>query len=198
MKYLKIFEEFEGSEMYDHLKQRGIDPDKTRCIFDEKEGDVFFFLYNLSGQLIGYHKYNPKYPKTGQGKLVDPRLAKYFTWVSDDYKGKKIAVWGLESTNIEDKFLFICEGLFDAARIQEAGYPAIAVLCNDPSSSLKSWLNTLPQKKIVIYDNDSAGKKLRRVGDYSYSVSGAKDINDLNIEDAKIFLNQCLKSSKLI
>ena len=110
---------------------------------------------------------------------------------------KKIAVWGLESLDImSDDFVFIVEGIFDAARINEAGYPALAVLCNNPDISLKNWLKTLPQKKIVIYDNDKAGRKLIKLGDFSYSVPVGKDINDLNPENAKTFLDECLSKSK--
>ena len=197
MRYLKIFEEFEGENISSHLRGRGIDPTKTRLIIDEETEDTYFFLYNLSGQMVGYQKYNPNYQKTGQSNLDNPRMAKYFTWVSDEDKGKKIAVWGLESTQFTDKYLFVTEGIFDAARIQEAGHPAIAVLCNDPSDSLKSWIATLPQKKIVIYDNDKAGRKLMKLGDYSYTVPSGKDANDLTPEEAKTFLDECLTKSGL-
>jgi hypothetical protein len=194
MKYLKIFEEFQGEHITKHLLSRGIDPEKTRVIIDEETEDTYFYLYNLSGQIVGYQKYNPNYLK--QSNLDDPRMAKYFTWVSDEGLGKKIAVWGLESFDVmNDKYVFITEGVFDAARIQEVGYPALAVLCNDPSDSLKSWLETLIQKKIVIYDNDKAGRKLMSVGDFSYSVPTGKDINDLSPEDARVFLQECLEKS---
>jgi hypothetical protein len=195
MKYLKLYEEFEGS-LTDHLKGRGVDPTKTRVIMDEETGDSHFFLYNLSGQMVGFQKYNPDYEKTGQSNLENPRMAKYFTWVSEEGLGRHIAVWGLESLDLmTDKFVFITEGIFDAARIQEAGYPALAVLCNNPSDSLKSWLETLIQKKIVIYDNDKAGRKLMKVGDYSYTVPSGKDANDLTPEEAKVFLKDCLEKS---
>lgn len=188
MRTLKLFEYF---TLEDHLRDRGIDPQKTKVIISED--DTYFFLYNLSGQIIGYHKYNPNYPKSTK---VDPRLAKYFTWVTEEDKSRKIAVWGLESFDImNDKFLFITEGVFDCARVHQSGYPGIAVLCNDPSDQLKNWLYTLPQKKIVIYDNDTPGKKLIKVGDFAYSVSVGKDLNDLTPEDAKSFLDDCLISS---
>jgi hypothetical protein len=148
--------------------------------------------------MVGFQKYNPNYEKTGQSNLDDPRMAKYFTWVSEEGKGKAIGVWGLESTKFVDDYLFITEGIFDAARIHEAGLPAIAVLCNNPSDSLKSWLATLPQKKIVIYDNDLPGRKLIKVGDFSYTVPRDKDINDLTPEEAKVFLNDCLIKSGFI
>jgi hypothetical protein len=59
----------------------------------------------------------------------------------------------------------------------------------------KSWLETLIQKKIVIYDNDKAGRKLMKVGDYSYTVPSGKDANDLTPEEAKVFLKDCLEKS---
>ncbi len=190
MKHLLLFEAY---DIISHLKDRGIDTDKTRFVIDEKTQDVFFYLYNLSGQLVGYQKYNPNYEKTGQSNLDDPRMAKYFTWVTDEGKGKMIGVWGLETTDFRDKYLFVTEGIFDIARVHEAGYPGIAVLCNNPSDSLKSWLSTLPQKKIVIYDNDDAGRRLIKIGDYSFTVPRGKDINDLSPEESKTFLDNCIR-----
>ena len=161
MKYLKLFENF---DLIQHLKSRGVNPEKTKIIMDEEEGNVYFFLYNLSGQIVGYQKYNPNYIKKGQGRAEDPRKVKYYNSISNEYKGRMIAVWGLETYNFTDKYIFITEGIFDIARVHESGYPGIAVLCNDPSPQLKYWLNTLPQTKIVIYDNDRAGEKLKKLG----------------------------------
>ena len=197
MKYLFLFEDFNpGDDMTAHLKSRGIDASKTRYVLDEDSGDTFFFLYNLSGQMVGYQKYNPLYDKKGQDarKMGDPKKTKYYNWVGDEPEGKKIAVWGLESTSFTDKYLFITEGIFDIARAHQAGYPGIAVLCNDPSPQLANWLKTLPQTKIVIYDNDKAGEKLRKLGDYSFSVEGGKDLNDLSEEEAKEFLDDIINS----
>lgn len=194
MKYLLLFENF---DVRTHLKERGIDDSKTRyIILDEESGDTFFFLYNLSGQMVGYQKYNSKYPKIGQNSrlLSDPTKTKYYNCVGDEHRIKKIAVWGLESFKFTDKYLFITEGIFDIARAHEAGYPGIAVLGNNPNPQLGRWLKTLPQIKIVIYDNDKAGEKLRKLGDYSYSVENGKDLNDLSPEDAKIFLDNIIKN----
>lgn len=189
MKYIKLFEEHNNEDIIIHLKKRGIDPEKTKVIIDEETEDTYFYLYNLSGQLVGYQKYNPNYPKINTN---NPKLAKYFTHSTENM----ISVWGLESLNLNDEFIFLVEGIFDAARIQESGYPALALLCNNPDKSLKSWLKTLPQKKIVIYDNDEAGKKLIKVGDFAYTVPVGKDVNDLNPEEAKEFLKKCLEKSK--
>ncbi len=188
MKYLKLFESF---DIISHLKERGIDPDKTRVIVNTKDSNVYFFLYNLSGQLVGYQKYNPKYPKKGQNK-ENTMMIKYYNYISDEGKGKKVAAWGLESLNINDKYIFITEGIFDAARIHQAGYPGIAILCNDPSPSLISWINTLPQTKIVIYDNDKAGRELIKLGDFCFTVSSKKDLNDLSESESKKFLDDII------
>ena len=191
MNHLMIYEAY---DIISHLKERGIDTDKTRVVIDDQSQDIYFFLYNLSGQMVGYQKYNPNHPKTGQSNLDDPRMTKYYNYVGEEGYGKKIAVWGLESFDFEDEFLFVTEGIFDIARVHESGYPGVAVLCNDPSDSLKSWLKTLPQKKIVICDNDKAGIKLKEVGDYSFSVKQGKDLNDLSREEAKVFLDDIVRS----
>ena len=73
MKYLKLFENF---DLIQHLKSRGVNPEKTKIIMDEEEGNVYFFLYNLSGQIVGYQKYNPNYIKKGQGRAEDPKKVK--------------------------------------------------------------------------------------------------------------------------
>lgn len=196
MKYLKLFEQFDIPQ---HLNRRGIDTEKTQLIMDEESGDTYFFLYNLTGQMVGYQKYNPLYDKKGQNSksLGDPKKTKYYNWVGDEHRIKKIAVWGLESYNWNDKYLFITEGIFDAARAHQAGYPAIAVLCNDPNPQLGYWLKTLPQTKIVIYDNDKAGEVLRKLGDYSFSVESGKDLNDLTPEEAKVFLDDIINKIDL-
>ena len=107
MKYLKLFEEYD-IELIPHLKERGIDPDKTKVMIDEESGNSYFFLYNLSGQIIGYQKYNPNLQK--KSNPTDPKMAKYFTWVSDEGLGKHLAVWGLESVDfIKDKYFFITD-----------------------------------------------------------------------------------------
>lgn len=73
MKKMLLFEDF---NLLRHLKNRGVDTEQTKVVIDEESGDTFFFLYNLSGQMVGYQKYNPKYPKKGQSKADDPKKVK--------------------------------------------------------------------------------------------------------------------------
>lgn len=185
---------FEKIQIEEHLKKRGIDPEKTRIIIDKESQDVFFFLYNLSGQMVGYQKYNPNYPKTGQNTVSDPRMVKYYNYITEEERGRMIAVWGLESLKMTDKYFFIVEGIFDAARIHQAGHPAIAMLCNNPNEQTKEWLKTLPHTKIVIYDNDGNkdSLKLKSCGEHSFTVESGKDMNDLTAEEAKIYCDKII------
>ena len=194
MKYLKTYSE--SIDIKTHLKERGINPDDSNITIDNN--DVYFYIYNLSGQMVGYQKYNPLYPKQlGKGKDEDKTNVKYYTFFGDEGIGKKIGTWGIESLKPTDKYVFIVEGVFDAARIHQCGYSALAVFCNDPAH-LKSWFNILPQIKIVIYDNDEldndpGGKKLIKYGDYAFTVPEVNDINDLTPSEAQIFLDDIIE-----
>lgn len=181
----------ENIEIEKNLRERGIDFNKTNVIMDKDNNAAYFFLYNLSGQLVGYQRYNP----SGQKVRSDFRnefgkdnidMMKYKTYVSN----KEIAVWGLESYDMDSKYLFVVEGIFDCVKIHNAGYPAVASLANDPNKSTKSWLKTLPQEIIVIYDDDAAGKKLRSVATKTSAAppSPYKDLGDMPQQEVNEFL----------
>jgi hypothetical protein len=176
-----------------HLQDRGIDLKNTSVVFDTENKKCWFFLYNLSGKLVGVQRYWPQGIKTTGGKLT-PDNAKYFTTVSDEGNSKHIAVWGLESYRIDSPYLFVTEGIFDANTIHAAGYPAIAMLSNDPTKQTVYWLKTLPQTTIAICDNDIAGKSLGKACKLSFTVPEGKDMNDLSSEKAKEFLDDIVKN----
>lgn len=163
--------------MSDHLKGRGLDFSKIQPVVDEESGLATFFLYDLSGRIVGYQTYNPEGSKAFDQSKADRNLMKYFTWIGGHKKDKdkKIGVWGLETYDWNSPFLFITEGVFDAAPFHNFGIPAISLLSNDPDRQTRGWLKTLPQKIVVIADNDSAdGKdKKNRAGD---KLSSAGDI----------------------
>lgn len=74
----------------EHLKARHLDFNLHRPMLDEEEGVVTFYLWNLSGQLVGYQQYRPKGEKRPQN---NPKEGKYYT-----YRGlPTLAVWGVES-----------------------------------------------------------------------------------------------------
>lgn len=157
-----------------HLRKRGLDPDKIQVIMDKESNIATFLLYNLSGQLVGYQKYNPN----GDKKIHNNgQLGKYFSYITKESdKSSKIAVWGVESISKDDPNLFVTEGIFDAVKLRNAGHPTVAVLTNNPKI-LRSWFMALNKRTIAILDNDVAGKKLGNLTDESYTVP--KPFNDL-------------------
>lgn len=179
-----------------HLLTRGVDPDKTQVIIDEETGFATFLLWNASGQLVGYQRYNPTGSKdiNGHPKSKDDRdAAKYFTWIADEGAGKKIAVWGLETLLLGDgqwpEYFFIAEGVFDIIKVHNAGYPGIAVMTNNPQH-LVSWFQALPSRIIAICDNDKAGRMLSRVADEFITVPDPyKDLGDMPQDEVEAFLN---------
>lgn len=136
---------------------------------------VTFPLWNLSGQMVGYQVYQPDKPKCHHGP---PRDQRYYTYVSRYGGGQPAAaVWGLETWR-PSKPLFLCEGVFDACRLHNAGISAIAVLGADPVH-LKSWLGSLPNAKVAVVQGDAAGRKLAKYGDLSIRLPEGKDVGDL-------------------
>lgn len=135
------------------------------------------YLWNLSGQLVGYQVYRPGQPKTG---LDDPREQRYFTHMTRSGTSPALSVWGLE-TLVKGAPVFLCEGIFDACRLHSVGLPALAVLGNDPQH-IGSWLWCLPQRKIAVCQGDRAGQKLAKFGEPLHLPEGM-DVGDLPEED---------------
>lgn len=207
MKFKAFYEaESEMTKLADHLRSRGLDPNRTGVVVDEKTGIATFFLYNLSGKLVGYQHYNPAGEKgfSHKNSKVDKMLMKYYSYVvgRTNDNTKEIAVWGLDTYDLNIPYLFVVEGIFDAVSLHNAGVPAVALLANDPSKSTLGWIHTLPQKKIVIYDNDqaenkdkknTAGLKLRKAGNVSYTVPAPyKDLNEMPQEEVNMFVRRIL------
>lgn len=141
-----------------HLNDRHMNMELHRPVVDEVGGVATFFLWNLSGQLVGYQQYRPN----GDKKSVSRDTAKYFTYVT----GASVSVWGVESLHLTPNVVFVCEGVFDACRLTKRGVSAVAVLSNDPSHSVRQWLKGLGRTVVVVADNDGAGRRLATAGDY--------------------------------
>ena len=151
------------------------------------DGDVAtFYLYNLSGQIVGYQQYNYK-----KGKKCDnhPRDSRYFTWRKD----KVVGVWGLESWNLSNT-LFITEGIFDAARLTHFGVSAIATLANDVNNSTARllWILRRSRKTVAVCDNDSAGRRLAKLAAVSHVMTEGKDMGEASDEYVTEFLRRYL------
>jgi DNA primase len=140
-----------------HLEERHLDVALHQPVLDLENDVATFYLWNLSGALVGFQQYR----RTGDKKTNNnPRDGKYFTYS----KQPTLAVWGVESLHLTPNVVFVTEGVFDAARLTKLGYSALAVLCNNPTHDLKNWLNCLNRKVVVVADNDHAGRRLAKFG----------------------------------
>lgn len=170
-----------------HLKDRGVDFEKTKVIVDIDSDVAVFLLYNMSGQLVGYQQYNPSKPKS---RGNDPREQKYFTYVSKMAQ-HTIAVWGLETVS-DENFLFVTEGIFDAIKLHNEGLPAIAALGNDPKI-IMPWLKAMNKLVIVVADNDVTGNKLKKLGKIAITAPEPyKDLGEMPQEEVRDWLSNVL------
>lgn len=160
--------------MLEHLWSRDCDTDLHEVWVSDQEGTAVFPLWNLSGMMVGYQQYRPSATKK---KNNHPSEGKYFTYT----KKQCVYVWGLESFHLTPGHLFVTEGIFDATRLTKRGVSAVAVLSNDPTVSVRNWLNSINRMITVVADNDSAGKKLIKVGYRSVIVTDG-DLGDASSE----------------
>lgn len=169
-------------KMLTHLRSRYFDPQRYSSL-TVTDKMMTVMLWNLSGQAVGFQTYSPSQPKKEVG---DPKLQKYFSWVTKPCASKDahLAVWGLETVRWTDKFLFLTEGVFDAARLHWHGLPAVAVMGNNPKH-LTGWLMGMPQRKVACVQGDAAGKKLAKYGAECVFLPEGKDVGDLTEEEFK-------------
>jgi len=168
-----------------HLKTRGINLDSVKVYIDNYLNIATFPLFNLSGQMIGYQQYNP----LGSKSQHNSKYGKYYTYISSFHR--TMAVWGTETLQWNYKMLFITEGIFDAVKIHNAGYAAIAVMTNNPNKGLKNWLWCLNKNIIAILDNDKAGSKLKNFADSFFTTPDPyKDLGEMPQQEVDIFLRK--------
>ena len=158
----------------EHLKDRHVDLNLHRPWIDEDERVAVFYLYNLSGSIIGYQQYRPDADKM---KDNHPKEGRYFTY----RKQPTLAVWGVESLHLTPHVVFLTEGVFDAARLTERGYSALAALTNNPTKDLRNWLSMLNRKVVAVCDNDAAGRRLAKFGDVAVFTED-KDLGEADDE----------------
>ena len=171
-------------KLRDHLLERGLDPDKYSVFMDDENSIATFKIWDLSGRMVGYQQYNPNGTKSIRNDEKHRDKLKYFTFIGDEgdpgHGKKKLGAWGLESLESHQRVLFVTEGVFDAVKIHNAGYPAIAVISNDPKH-LAPFFRALGRTVIAICDDDAAGKKLSKHATFSFTVP--KPFHDLGDMD---------------
>jgi hypothetical protein len=153
-----------------HLTERHLDLNLHRPFIDEELCVASFFLYNLSGQIVGIQKYKPLADKKPYNT---ENQSKYYTYRRQD----TIGIWGLESI-VFNTPIFITEGIFDASRLTHRKITAFALLCNNPPKDYWNWLSMLKQPIIAVCDSDAAGSKLRKFGSYVETVPDGKDLGE--------------------
>ncbi|QGT54831.1 hypothetical protein b23_0216 [Synechococcus phage B23] len=155
----------------EHLKQRHLNIELHRPIICESEYVATFLIYNLSGQIVGYQKYRPQ----GCKKTFNcAEKSKYYTY----RKLPTVTIWGVESLKFHSKCIFLTEGIFGAARMTNIERSALAVLSNDCPKDYVNWLQMLNRPIVSVCDNDSAGKKLSKFGNYVEIVPDIKDLGE--------------------
>ncbi len=159
----------------DHLRNRGMNPDLYRVAYDEEERIATFFLYNLSGHIVGYQHYRPE---AGKERKNDPKQGRYFTYLPEGKDG----VFGLDLLNHEDRTIYVTEGIFKAAVLHRLGYNAIAVLTSTPKR-LKPWFRIMKAtwNLVAIGDPDDAGRKL--VNMVKSGFQSPFDLDEMSDED---------------
>jgi hypothetical protein len=141
-----------------HLKERHLDINRHRVFISDDDSCVTFPLWNFSGSMVGYHRYRPFADK----KKCNATDGRYYTF----RKSYGHTPWGLESYYFNNGPIFLTEGIFDACRITERGYTALAVLSNNPPKDFKNFLSFLTRPIVAVLDNDKAGDKLAKFGEY--------------------------------
>lgn len=167
-----------------HLSSRHLNTDLYRLFVDESENVVCFYLFNLSGQLVGYQQYRPGASKEQNN---DPKNGRYFTYTSPG----KLGVWGLETFLFRTDILFLTEGVFDACHLHNLGLPAVATLSNNPKG-LANWLSSLARWVVPVADNDKAGLALTQYGNESLICDSEKDLGDMTDEEVRHLLTKYL------
>lgn len=174
----------------EHIEARGYWEGMPNVVVDYDNEVVTFLLFTTTGTFAGYQNYHWRADK------VRGNLGRYFTWLTEWYR--LMGVWGWHSlTPQSGDFLFVCEGIWDAIRIHNAGYPAIAIMTATPHPNTIKYvkLNTCSRKLIGVLDRDEnrAGEKLGAMCDRKYTVPPPfKDIGEMEPGTAKAWLEDVL------
>lgn len=136
------------SLILNHLYSRGFTENLINIInpaIDDNEGVATFYLWNLSGQLVGYQQYRPGADKT---KSNCPRDARYYT----HRRGSKerVAIGGLETYHWAP---YVCavEGIFDAVPLWVRGIPCV-FMCGIPDEQTQHFMRVQPKPVLSFLD----------------------------------------------
>jgi len=168
--------EVDNNKFYEHLLGRCKQAPEQLGSLDFDEELFTRFMYNLSGQVVGYQTYNWRADKL---KHNDAR-GRYFTWLTKTApKQSMLGLMGLESLRWGET-LYLVEGQFEQATANAYGLNCLAVLCNNPKH-LKNWVASYPGKVVALCQDDSAGRDLANTA--HDSVLLPKDTDELTKDE---------------
>ena len=174
-------------ELVSHLASRDYTPDSLGSILSKESGVIYFLLWNLSGQLVGFQQYIPNAPKSGN----HPKDCRYYTYTTKVDSKSIPAIWGLHTYSLSTKRIFIVEGVFDAVKLHNIGECAIALLGNAGSKSVKQWLSLIRAEKISILDSDQSSNALKRLSNRWYvTPSPYKDLGEMPQNKVDAFIKE--------
>jgi len=160
-----------------HLAERGLVASGNKFTYwqDTKNQLVTFPLWTMYGQLVGYQQYDWR---AGKEKSNDCK-GRYCTYRRKD----SLTAWGLEYLSMtEVPKLYVCEGVFDAVSVMNAGKACVATLSNNPKQ-LKRWLASFPCKTVALCEGDKAGKMLVNCCDEAVYLPTGHDANSMDVND---------------
>ena len=164
-------------------------------VLDEDNRVVTFLLWNLSGQLVGYQQYRPDCTDKATKNNPEKRYYTFLGEEGDENKARKrLGVFGIEMLKRGGR-VFLTEGIFDACRFHYYGFPALALLSNNPKP-LKSFLSMLNRELIAVCDGDDGGKKLAKYGDIAVHCPKGKDVSDLTNDEFNKIIRKGLDYGK--
>lgn len=144
--------------------------------------------------MVGYQRYNWRSEKTRSN------VGRYFTWVSDLYK--EWGWWGLRNVRVSETGpVFVTEGVWNAAKVQNTGYSCIATLTATlPPSTIQCIKYAVNRPLIALCDNDpesKAGLALAKWCTHSFvTPSPYKDVGDMEQGEVNHYIRWCLDEIK--
>ena len=162
-----------------HLEKRHLDISKYPSLYiSEEHGKAYFWLYNLSGMIIGYQCYTPSLPK--RGHHLEDHERRYCTRMTKVDGSIMLTAFGLDILDPSKRDIFVVEGIFDACRIHSLGLNALAVLCSD-IDFLSDFLKSLGYRLIPVCEGDEAGAKLSKLATHKETIylKEGYDLGDL-------------------
>ena len=171
-----------------HLQQRGLN-ENIRAWVDYVNELVYFPIWTLDGKLIGNQRYSWASPKM---RSNDP-WGRYITRISKDYKA--VSFWGAEHIDLSPPVVFYTEGIWDAIRIINAGYSALAIFTCSPHKQLRGLMRDVNngRRQIMIGDNDENGSG-ERARDFApeFFLCPKGDPGDMTPEECKEWLDSLI------